>query len=128
MPVNPYAPPEAQVADAPPDSHGLKRRSLLLMIVFMIISFGFYYLFWWFRRRPGLNRLNSPRKLPLWPLLLLTGVYAVQFGLGLVAGATARAQQAVIGEGGFLALVAVRMAGGILFFVPTVKGKEMDGG
>jgi hypothetical protein len=125
MQVNPYAPPEAQVADAPRDSHGLKRRSVLLMIVFMIISFGFYYLFWWFRRRPGLNRLNSPNKLALWPLLLLTGVYAVQFGLGLVAGATARAQEAVIGEGGFLALLAVRLAVGILIIVQTFKVKDM---
>src|SRR3954464_11422895 len=117
MDVNPYAPPEAQVADAPRDSHGLKRRSVLLMIVFMIISFGFYYLFWWFRRRPGLNRLNSPRKLALWPLLLLTGVYAVQFGLGLIAGATAGAQEALIGQGGVFTLLAVRLAVGLLIVI-----------
>jgi hypothetical protein len=125
MDVNPYAPPEAQVADAPRDSHGLKRRSVLLMIVFMIISFGFYYLFWWFRRRPGLNRLNSPTKLALWPLLLLTGVYAVQFGLGFVVGATASAQEAVLGQGGVLALVTVRLAVGILILVQTFKIKDM---
>ena len=59
MEVNPYAPPQAKVADPPPNSHGLKRRSVLVMVVFTIISFGLYYPIWWFRRRQGLNRLNS---------------------------------------------------------------------
>ena len=63
METNPYAPPQANVADAPPDSHGLKQRRVIVMIVFMIISFGLYYPIWWFRRRAGLNRLKSPRKL-----------------------------------------------------------------
>ena len=64
METNPYAPPKVRVADPFPDSLGLKRRSLVVMF-FMIITFGLYYLIWWFRRRPGLNRLNSARKLAL---------------------------------------------------------------
>ena len=70
MESNPYAPPTAFVADREPDTHGLKYRSLWLMVVFLFISFGLYYLIWFFRRRRGLNRLDSPRKLPMWPLLL----------------------------------------------------------
>ncbi|MBY0496409.1 MAG: DUF4234 domain-containing protein [Cyanobacteria bacterium] len=69
--TNPYAPPKTRVVDHEPNEHGLKHRGVVVMIIFAIISFGIYYLVWWFRRRPGLNRLNSPRKLPLWPLLSL---------------------------------------------------------
>lgn len=38
MDPNPYAPPEAKVADPLPDSHGLKQRRVIVMIVFMIIQ------------------------------------------------------------------------------------------
>jgi hypothetical protein len=86
MEFNPYAPPKARVADREPDTHGLKYCSLWLMIVFLLISFGLYYLIWFFRRRPGLNRLDSSRKLPMWPLLLTAAFFGVQFVLGLVAG------------------------------------------
>ena len=86
MEFNPYAPPKASVADREPDTHGLKYCSLWLMVVFLFISFGLYYLIWFFRRRPGLNRLDSPRKLPMWPLLLTAAFFGVQFVLGLVVG------------------------------------------
>lgn len=76
---NPYAPPKARVMDAEPTAHGLKHRNVIVMILFTIISLGLYFLIWWFRRRPGLNRLNSPVKVPLWPLLLVIVMYAVQF-------------------------------------------------
>jgi hypothetical protein len=33
MEFNPYAPPKASVADAEPDTHGLKHCSLWLMVV-----------------------------------------------------------------------------------------------
>jgi hypothetical protein len=83
---NPYAPPAALVADSEPDTHGLKRRSLWLMLLFVIISFGLYYPIWFFRRRPGLNRLDSPTKLSTWPLWLIAAFFAVQFALAIVVG------------------------------------------
>jgi hypothetical protein len=83
---NPYTPPTAHVADREPDTHGLKYCSLWLILVFLLISFGFYYLIWFFRRRPGLNRLDSPLKLPMWPLLLAAAFFGVTFVLGMVAG------------------------------------------
>lgn len=76
---NPYAPPKTRVVDHEPTTHGLKHRSVIAMILFTIISLGLYFLIWWFRRRPGLNRLNSPVKIPLWPLLLVIVMYGVQF-------------------------------------------------
>ena len=74
---NPYAPPNARVADVEPTTHGLKHRGVLMMILFTFLTFGLYILIWWFRRRPGLNRLNSPRKIALWPLLAGVGLYAI---------------------------------------------------
>jgi len=56
------------------------------MIVLLLISFGLYYLIWFFRRRPGLNRLDSPRKLAMWPLLLAVAFFGMQFVVDLVAG------------------------------------------
>ena len=98
MESNPYAPPTSHVADREPDTYGLKHCSLWLMIVFLLISFGVYYVIWLFRRRPGLNRLDSSRKLPMWPLLLTAAFFGVQFVLGLVAGS--RPLPDVIGEVG----------------------------
>lgn len=81
---NPYAPPKAAVVDIA--STGLKQRSVLLMIVFTIVTFGLYYLIWFFRRRNALNALNSPRKLALWPLLLLSANLVLSVVLGIVSG------------------------------------------
>ena len=87
MASNPYAPPTAHVADPERETHGLKHRSVWLMIVFVFLSLGVYPLIWFFRRRPGLNRLDSPHKVPMWPLLLAAAFFGVQFVLGLVTGA-----------------------------------------
>ena len=123
MEVNPYSPPQAKVADPPPTSHGLKRRSVLVMVVFMIITLGLYYPVWWFRRRPGLNRLNSPKKLAAWPLLLMTALWVFQFGLGLVEGL--RPGEEIIGAGGRLLMSLVQLAVGILMIVQAFKIKDM---
>jgi hypothetical protein len=123
MNTNPYAPPQAIVADPEPTSHGLKRRRVLVMIVFVIITLGFYYPIWWFRRRPGLNRLNSPTKLAIWPPLLLTAQFVVQFGLGVIEGAAP--EQEVIGEDGRLFLTVFRLAVTIVMIVQAFRIKDM---
>ena len=84
--TNPYAPPKARVADPELTTHGLKRRSVLMMILFVVLSLGIYYVIWWFRRRPGLNRLNSPRKLPVWPLALLVFLWVLNLAGGVMDG------------------------------------------
>jgi hypothetical protein len=49
----------------------LKHRNVLVMIVLVLVTFGFYFPIWYLRRRTALNALDSPRKLPLWPFILL---------------------------------------------------------
>lgn len=123
MEPGPYAPPKANVADPLPDSHGLKPRSVLVMIAFTIVTFGIYYLVWWFRRRPGLNRLNSPRKLALWPLLLLAAFYVFQFVLAFAAG-DAPAED-VIGQAGVGFEMLFRLGIGILMLMQAFKIKDI---
>ena len=123
MEPNPYAPPEAKVADPAPDSHGLKQRRVLVMVLFVIITFGVYYLVWWFRRRPGLNRLNSPTKLAAWPPVLWATWFAIQFVLGLVQGS--RPGEPVMGPGGTLTVSLVQFAVGILMIVQTFRVKDI---
>jgi hypothetical protein len=123
MDTNRYAPPQAKVADLPSTSHGLKKRRVVVMLVFMVISFGLYYPLWWFRRRPGLNRLNSPKKLAMWPLLLLAAVFVIQIGLAIAAGETPLAD--VIGAGGVLSVLVFRLAVGILMLVQSFRIKDM---
>jgi hypothetical protein len=94
---NPYAPPKTRVVDHEPESHGLKHRSVLMAIVFTIVTFGFYFLIWWFRRRPGLNRLNSPKKISLWPLLLVIVLYVVQFVVAFMQEAAPDALSPAVG-------------------------------
>ena len=88
--TNPYAPPKARVADHESTTHGLKRRSVVVMILFVILSLGIYYLVWWFRRRPGFNRLNSERKLPIWPLLTLVALWVFNLVMGFAQSASDR--------------------------------------
>lgn len=111
MNANPYAPPKAAVADVAAPT-GLKRRRVITMIVFIFLTLGLYYLIWFFRRRTGLNRLNSTRKLQLWPLLALAADYVIEIGFGLAAGE--QTIDAAFGSGvaGLLALV--RLAVGIV--------------
>jgi hypothetical protein len=123
MELNPYAPPAANVADPAPHSHGLKRRSVIVMILFTLATFGLYYFVWWFRRRPGLNRLNSSRKLALWPLLLMAAVNAIQIVIGLVAGETPVAE--LIGPSSAMLLTAIQFAVGILMIVQSFRIKDM---
>jgi hypothetical protein len=85
MDANPYAPPTAKVADRETVEHGLKHRSVWLMIVFFFLTLGLYYPIWFFRRRKALNRLDSPRKVDLWPLLLWLAYFVIEFVLNFLA-------------------------------------------
>jgi len=123
MDSNPYAPPRARVADPEPGAHGLKKRSVLMMIVFMIITLGIYYPVWWFRRRPGLNRLNSPRKLSVWVLVLLAALFAFQFLLGIVEGAAPEEQP--LGPEARLVISLIQMAVSFYLLFQTFKIKAM---
>jgi hypothetical protein len=123
MASNPYAPPTAHVADHEPDTHGLKHCSLWLMIAFTLISFGVYYLIWFFRRRPGLNRLDSPRKLPMWPLLMAAAFFGVTFTLGLVSGGEPVSD--LIGPVGSGVLVLLRLVVGITMMVQCFRIKDI---
>jgi hypothetical protein len=121
MEFNPYAPPKASVADREPDTHGLKYRSLWLMIVF--ISFGLYYVIWFFRRRSGLNRLDSPRKLPMWPLLLTAAFFGVQFVVGLVVGSEPVPD--VIGPVGSGVLILLQLVVGITMLIQCFRVRDI---
>jgi hypothetical protein len=123
MELNPYAPPTATVADPAPDSHGLKRRRVIVMILFTLATFGLYYFVWWFRRRPGLNRLNSFRKLALWPLLLMAAINAIQIAIAILAGQTPVAD--VIGSSTATVLNLVQFAIGVLMIVQSFRIKDM---
>lgn len=123
MESNPYAPPTAVVTDPEPDTHGLKHRSVWLMIVFTVISFGLYYLIWFFRRRPGLNRLDSPRKIPMWPLWLAAALFSVQFVVGMVAGA--EPVPVVIGEVGSGVLTLAQLVVGIALIIQCFRIRDI---
>jgi hypothetical protein len=112
METNPYAAPKARVADPEPDFHGL----------FTIITLGLYYPVWWFRRRPGLNRLNSPRKLSIWPLLAMALVWAILIIFSMVEGA---APGAVAGTGADSVLSLFQLAVGIVMIFQSFRIKEM---
>jgi hypothetical protein len=121
---NPYAPPQAAVADRiPPTETGLKKRRVLVMIVLMFVTLGLYYPIWFFRRRNGLNRLHSPRKLQLWPLLAFAVVYGVAFAVDFVSAESTPAQ--TIGPAAAGVLVLARLAIGILMVVQCFTIKDM---
>jgi hypothetical protein len=82
---NPYAPPTADVAETA-TATGLKHRSVVVVFLLAIVTFGLYYPVWFFRRRSGLNRLDSSRKLALWPLVTFAVFLAFQFVLAVAAG------------------------------------------
>jgi hypothetical protein len=92
METNPYAPPKASIED--PSATDLKRRSVLLMVVLTLVTFGLYYPIWFLRRRAALNRLDSPRKLRLWPFAVFTAWFAFQFIVGFAAALRAHGQVA----------------------------------
>jgi uncharacterized protein DUF4234 len=111
MDPNPYAPPKAAVTDQS-SPRGLRRRSVILMIVLTIITFGLYYPIWFFRRRGALNRLNSPRKLRLWPLMTFCALTVVDFVVVFVSAPEPPEQ--TIGAAATRVLGLVRLAVGIL--------------
>ncbi len=123
MDTNPYAPPKAKVADAEPSTHGLKHRGVLVMVLFTILTLGVYYLTWWFRRRPGLNRLDSPRKLAMWPLLLMVALFVIQFFMGLAEGAAPDVE--IVGEEARVLVSLFQLVVAIVMLVQTFKVKDM---
>ena len=123
MDANPYAPPTANVADREPDSHGLKRRSVVAMVVLMFVTFGIYYPVWYFRRRPGLNRLDSPKKLALWPLLLFSASFAIAVVVGAITADPETDEFSATGLALFLQLF--QFAVGILMIVQSFRIKDI---
>ena len=121
--TNPYAPPKARVVDPEPTSHGLKRRRVIVMILFAIITLGVYYLIWWYRRRPALNRLNSPKKLALWPLLSLTALYVIEFVVGFANGLAPDSQ--AVGPSVSLLLSIFQLAVGIVMIIQAFRVKDI---
>lgn len=109
---------------------GLKRRSVILMIVLTIVTFGLYYPIWFLSRRTAFNRLDSPRKLQLWPFPLFIAWIVVDF-IVTVASAAAPPEQ-VIGVGNALILDLLQLAGAILmvvqcFFVKDILADHLAG-
>ena len=94
---------------------GLKRRSVIVMIVLTFVTLGLYYPIWFLRRRGALNRLDSPRKLRLWPFVIFIALFVLQFIVRLVS-APGRPER-IIGEGPALLLSLARLAVGILMVV-----------
>ncbi|HYT73642.1 MAG TPA: hypothetical protein VEL79_02735 [Vicinamibacterales bacterium] len=56
----------------------LKQRGVLLMIGLTLVTGGLYYPLWFLRRLSALNRLNAPRKLRVWPFLLLLALTLIR--------------------------------------------------
>jgi len=119
---NPYAPPTAQLATGAEEA-GLKQRRVVVMVLLVIVTLGIYYPVWFFRRRPGLNRLDSPRKLPLWPLVTFASYFALQVVLGLLAG-DATPEQA-FGPGVAIGLTLLRLAVAILMIFQCFAIKDI---
>ena len=122
MDTNPYAPPKALVADRPDATRGLKRRSVFTMIGFTIITLGLYYPIWFLRRRAGLNRLDSPRKLAAWPptafILVVVNFVLIDLTFG---GTNGRA----IGVGPALVLSVLRLFVGVLMLIQCFHIKSI---
>lgn len=93
------------------------------MIVLSIVTFGVYYPIWFFRRRGALNRLSSPRKLRLWPLVTFCAVMIVDFVV-VFASAPGSPKQ-IIGAGASAALGLVRLAVAILMVVQCFIIKDI---
>ena len=117
---NPYAPPAAHVAS--PVDTGLKRRSVWLMVLLVVVTLGFYYPVWFLRRRQGLNRLDSPRKLALWPMALFAAYFVVVFLMGVATGATA---DETFGPEAGLVIRVVELAVGIMMLIQCFRIKDI---
>jgi len=105
----------------------LKQRNVLVMIVLTIVTLGFYYPLWFLRRRRALNALDSPRKLPAWPFVLLLAFLITEFLAGFVAGVIApgRRLDDAIGSGPALALLIARLAIGLLILIQCFRIKDI---
>jgi hypothetical protein len=125
METNPYAPPTAgrrrhfvgrpQAAQRDPDdpvqSH-LFRRVLSDLVL---------------RRRAALNRLPSPKKLQLWPFVVILVWFLFAFGFGFVAGVNRALTGSVGGLSPETQLVfsIARLAVGILMLVQCFRTKDI---
>ena len=121
MDTNPYGPPKAAVADE--STTGLKRRSIVVMIVLLIVTLGLYYPIWFLRRRVALNRLDSPKKLRLWPFMVWLTLFAVELGVGAAAGSAP--VEEVIGSAAISLLKLSEFAVGILMVVQCFIIKDI---
>lgn len=109
---------------APPASlPGLKRRRLVVMILFFLLSGGLYYPIWFMRRRAALNRLDSPRKLQLWPFLIATIWLA--FHLSLTVAVSPDPPEEALGPDGALFFAFAQLAVGILMIVQSFFTKDI---
>lgn len=106
-----------------PNSRGLWRRNIVLMIVLTLVSFGLYYPFWFLRRRAALNGLDAPRKLPLWPFLIILAYSVMNLGEVIAFGDVPDVQ--TLGAGGALLLLLVRLAVGVLIIVQCFLIKDI---
>jgi hypothetical protein len=123
MDPNPYAPPKAPVADRSSASPtGLRRRRVITMIVLIIVTLGLYYPIWFFRRRGALNRLDSPRKLRLWPLTVFATVTVVDIVVAIVSGPV---PAQTFGGAAVTLLAIVRLAAGFLMLVQCFFIKDI---
>ena len=120
---NPYAPPTAQVAASGATGAGLKRRSLVVMFLLLIVTLGIYYPVWFFRRRRGLNRLDSSRKLPLWPLVCFALDFALEVVVGIAAGS--ETPEEAFGYEVAIVMRLLQLATGILMIVQCFAIKDI---
>ena len=107
-----------------------KRRSIFLMIVLTVVTFGLYYPAWFLRRRAALNRLDSPRKLQLWPFLIFLAFWLLQVIIAIASGSESPEQ--TLGAGASLFLRLARLAVGILmvaqcFFIKDILEDHLAG-
>jgi hypothetical protein len=119
---NPYAPPATDVGSGRVDT-GLKRRGLVAMFFLVICTLGIYYPVWFFRRRPGLNRLDSPRKLALWPLLVFATYFAFEIVLAVITGEQTPEQ--AFGSEVALMFSLVQLAVGIMMIIQCFVIKDI---
>ena len=80
--VSPAPPPR----DAEPLAVSIPRVPVLVMVLFWVLTLGFYGPAWFLRRRRGLARLNSPRKLDAWPFVVTICLAAMHWLLVVATG------------------------------------------
>lgn len=119
---NPYAPPAAPVASVR-DHTVLEHRSVWLMLVFVLCTFGLDHPVWFFRRRRGLNLLDSPRKLPMWPLMLFAGYLVTAFVIGLMTGGST--VEEAFGVEAAMALRIAQLIMGVLMIMQCFAVKDI---